>query len=790
MTDELTQDQRYPWLDDDSRRLLAWLHEHPSAPRFNHHCGDRLSPAGLERVRAFEDAIKTADPGWQPGQPPAWLSEFLAFCCRDVPFYRQYGTTPASLADVPTSTRADLSRAPWRFVPNSLPLDDLIVYNTSGTTGHPLDILSDPENASKYLPLLRAVLGRHGVTLEGGRHPATGQLRVGLLLVCFQHRTYTYASVSSFLGGAGFAKINLEPSEWRTPGDRARFIDACQPEIFTGDPLSFAELARLSLRHRPKALISTAMQLLPGLRQALAAHFGCPVIDLYAMNEAGPIAVGTSAGHVLLQPHLYVEVLDDDGRSCPPGVRGEITLTGGFNPFIPLLRYRTGDFASLAFSGSQPLLVGLEGRPPVIFRGAAGQAINNIDVTGALKPFALAGYQLHQTADGALQLSLLPSSADPGQVRAALLGLFGPDQELEVVTVQWLGGPSGKVVQYTRAEAEFLMPTMPSGPLVVVWRVTEACDLSCWFCEYNRRLRRPRYVSRAEDVLQFGQVLADYRQSTQRSVLVSWLGGEPLVWPPLVEVGQRFQRDFGLMLGLTTNGWQLEKPGLIQHLAETYSEITISVDGLAAVHDDGRDAPGLFERLRAAIGNLHELKQRQAYGPRLRANTILMRSNLHSFEGLCCTLAQWGIEEVTFNALGGRPPGPHFQRERLQPDDLSWLQSTLPSLRQRLAAQGLRLLGTARYLRRLASSAAVEAAPVLDCHPAADFIFVDEQGRVAPCAFTRADYGLPIHEFQSGADVVQLPIRFAAARQSELAVPCRDCCSTQVFGKFELEGSA
>jgi phenylacetate-CoA ligase len=453
MIDALTQAERYPWLDDDSRRLLEWMHEHPAAPRFNHHCGDRLSRAGLQRVRQFEQEVSAAAPGWRPGVPPPWLAEYVAMCFRDVPFYRRYGSSPRRLGDVPACARADLSREPWSFVPDSLPLDDLIVYNTSGTTGHPLDVLSHPETASKYLPLLRAALRLHSLTLDGGRDRATGRPTVAMVLVCFQSQTYTYASVSAFLGGAGFAKVNLNPADWRETDDRARFLDDCQPEVLTGDPLSFAELARLPMRHRPKALISTAMQLLPRLRQELEERFGCPVIDLYAMNEAGPIAASTPAGHALLQPRLYVEVLDGDGQPCEPGQRGEITLTGGFNPFIPLLRYRTGDFASLAFAGSRPLLVRLEGRPPVVFRGAAGQAINNIDVTAALKSFALPCYQLHQATSGALRLSLPPSSAEHGLLRAALLGLFGPEQVLEINEVGTLGTSGGKLIQYTREEA-------------------------------------------------------------------------------------------------------------------------------------------------------------------------------------------------------------------------------------------------------------------------------------------------------------------------------------------------
>lgn len=442
----LTEAERYPWLTTAGRERLRWLHEHPSAPRFNHRCGDRLTSAGLARVRAFEQALHAEPLGWQPGTRPGWLAGFVDRCFRFVPFYRALGARPTRFEDVPTCRRADLSREPWSFVPDDLPLDDLIVYNTSGTTGHPLDILSHPETASQYQPLLESALATQGVRLDGGPE------RTALVLVCWQRRTFTYASVSAYLDGAGFAKINLQPDDWRDPADRAAYLDACQPEVITGDPLAFVELARLPLRWRPKALLSTAMQLLPGLHADLEARFGCPVLDLYAMNECGPIAVGGAfggvRGHGLLQHRLYVEILDAEGRACSPRMRGEIVLTGGFNPFIPLLRYRTGDEARLEFAGSLPVLVDLSGRPPVVFTGASGQAINNIDVTGALRSFALPQYQLHQAGDRSLVLTLPPDTPGHAALRDALRALFGPAQVVRLVESAAL--LEGKVVQYSR----------------------------------------------------------------------------------------------------------------------------------------------------------------------------------------------------------------------------------------------------------------------------------------------------------------------------------------------------
>lgn len=441
---------RFPLMTDAGERRLRWLTEHPHAPRFTHPGCERLDAQALQSLRAFERELGIA-PRWAHGEIPMWLEDFVARGCRDVPFYRRQGLPTASFFDLPTTERADLNREPWSFVPDTQLLDGLLVYNTSGATGHPLSVLSQPETVAKYMPLLRAALATRGVTLEGGPE------RVAVILVCFQKWTFTYAAVSAFLDQAGFAKLNLYPAEWRNPDDRAAFLDDCDPEVYTGDPYAFAELARLPLRARPKALVSTAMALHPGLRQKLEARFACPVLDVYSMNESGPIASENPRSHTkehereyrFLQPKLYVEILDPDGAPCPPGTRGEITLSGGFNPFLPLLRYRTGDYASLEFRADGPVLVGLEGRPIVTFRTRDGRPLNNVDVNWALRPFPIAQYALHQAADGSLTLRVRGSSVGEATLREALLRLFGPDQPLAIELDAPLASTTDKLVSYT-----------------------------------------------------------------------------------------------------------------------------------------------------------------------------------------------------------------------------------------------------------------------------------------------------------------------------------------------------
>jgi phenylacetate-CoA ligase len=445
----MSDSERFPLLTDAGRALLKRLREHPSAPKYTAECGNRLTAEYLARVQAFEKELHTTPVGWPVGRQPDWLEGFVEMCFAEVPFYRNYGECPIRFEDIPTFDRAELSRAPWAFVPDGQALEGLIVNSTSGTTGHPLTIISHPVVGGSYTPLYKAALARFGITLTSG----SGD--VVCVLVGYQQKAYTYPSVTPDQNDAGHLKLNLHPADWRDPADRARFLDDLNPEIYTGDPLAFAELAQLPITNNPKALISTAMTLLPGLRQQLEARFNCPVLDVYSMNESGPIAVSMpnnaslATRHQLLHHRLFVEILDTEGHVCPPGVRGEVTLTGGFNPFLPLLRYRTNDYAALEFYGGLPTLVNLEGRVPVQFRAASGQTLSPLDVTGVLKPFALPQFTLHQNAAGSLIMRVRGSHTHPEQIHAALLQLFGAGQVLTIEEVPDFGGVGDKVIQYS-----------------------------------------------------------------------------------------------------------------------------------------------------------------------------------------------------------------------------------------------------------------------------------------------------------------------------------------------------
>ena len=439
MSDDGLDAERFPTLTAHGRRMLDFMRNHPHAPVYRNRSGNRLLAHEVEAQRVYEAQVAAAPVGWEPGTVPDWVMPFVAETFATVPYYRALGSPPRRLTDVATVSRADFAADVAQFVPDHVPLDRMMHFRTTGTTGHPLLIPSHPVVAARYAAFHKRALARVGIV------PAYGRGQVGVVLLGYQRQCFTYVSVSPAMDESGLAKINLHPDDWRHPDDRARYLDALAPEIVAGDPISFAEYVTLPLATRPRALISVSMLLLPGLRARLEARFGCPVLDIYSLNEVGPVGVfdPDQGGYVLLQPRLHVEILDAAGRPVAPGETGEIAVTGGFNFCLPLLRYRTGDFGALAYGPEGPVLTGLAGRRPVRY-WARGAWINNIDVTHALLPFPLPHFNVHQRADASVVLRLAPGGmAWADAARAALARLFGGPVAVEPLDAD------GKTLQYT-----------------------------------------------------------------------------------------------------------------------------------------------------------------------------------------------------------------------------------------------------------------------------------------------------------------------------------------------------
>jgi MoaA/NifB/PqqE/SkfB family radical SAM enzyme len=147
--------------------------------------------------------------------------------------------------------------------------------------------------------------------------------------------------------------------------------------------------------------------------------------------------------------------------------------------------------------------------------------------------------------------------------------------------------------------------------MIVLWRVSNHCNLACPFCAYDKRLGLPREEADPGRVARFIELLGAWRGATGQPVLLSWLGGEPLLWAPRAELDARAAEQ-GVDLSLTTNGTRLGAPQVRAELVRRYREVTISIDGMADFHDAMRGWRGAFAKLAQTVPAL--VAERDAAG--------------------------------------------------------------------------------------------------------------------------------------------------------------------------------
>lgn len=457
----LTDAERWPLLSDAGFARLQALRDHPHAPDWVHVCGDRVVPADVPALdaRASAAADRTWEARGETWTRPGWVDELVHRVSTTVPHYRSLarrdGRPPRSLDDVVPVSRDDLGRGVAAFVPVDVPLDRVLEGSSSGSTGAALVVPLHPLSTAAEVVYLTDLATQAGVTWE----PEPG--RVCLLNVVDQRTAFTYASALTTKGGAPMARVNVHPDGWRAPGDREAFFADADAQVLSGNPSSLLALADLDVDLHPLLVVSGAAHLAPGARHRLEQRWGAPVVDVYGTREAGLLAAdltgvrtgdgrtpdsttrdgttgvsttgdsttrnsttgdsttgGSGTRHTVLPRRVHVEILDDAGSPVPDGERGDVVVTVDDNPYLPLLRYRTGDTAALVRErrddGSwATVLVGLEGRAAVRFQTADGRWVPSVDTTQLLQAYGLAAWHLHQAADGAVHLTALPARSTP-----------------------------------------------------------------------------------------------------------------------------------------------------------------------------------------------------------------------------------------------------------------------------------------------------------------------------------------------------------------------------------------
>src|SRR5450755_4403302 len=134
-------------------------------------------------------------------------------------------------------------------------------------------------------------------------------------------------------------------------------------------------------------------------------------------------------------------------------------------------------------------------------------------------------------------------------------------------------------------------------PMLVIWEITQACDLACVHCRASAQSsRHPQELNTAQ-----GFELLDQIKSFGNPLMV-FTGGDPLKRPDLYDL-IRYSVKIGLRTNVTPSATPLlTKEAIDGFKAAGVTRMAISLDGPdAASHDDFRGVPGTFERAMFAL---------------------------------------------------------------------------------------------------------------------------------------------------------------------------------------------
>jgi len=306
------------------------------------------------------------DPKIDPKAGPAEIAErqfplvkqHLGFIAASSPFYRakfaEIGfsvddfNSLEDLARLPLTGKQDLTLSNEAFL--AVPEEQVVdICQTSGTTGEPVAFWQTESDlrrlaTNEYLAFTTAGITRHDRVLIGAALDRAFMAGLAYFL--------GLRKIGATVIRSGSGQLMLV----------AEFIRRYRPNVLVGVPSLFLALGRM-LRNSGRDPVDFGVDklicigepvrnqnlTLSLLGEELASTWGARVLGTYASTEMATSFCECAAGQGgHLPPQLMaIEIVDEQGRPAAAGTAGEVVATPLGITGTPLLRYRTGDIASL-----------------------------------------------------------------------------------------------------------------------------------------------------------------------------------------------------------------------------------------------------------------------------------------------------------------------------------------------------------------------------------------------------------------------------------------------------------
>jgi phenylacetate-CoA ligase len=434
------------------------------AKRVLYPCFDRLRGRNLSRRIAELDEQQW----WSAEQIASYqldrLQALLQHAAATVPYYtttlQQSGLNPKALTSLkdlqqlPILTKARINENFDRMISTAFPIEQLVAGRTGGSTGVPTRFFHN----TAALDYIRAAVIRNSAW--AGLHIGEKYIKVsGSHFDYFLMQRLVSRITSRLLRFRWVSAYQLSPE---TLKNFLHELHTFKPVALCGYASAISQFAHLMKDNNISANVNTIMTssdtLFPQQRAIIEEVFSCKVFDAYGSREMSIAAeCEVHRGMHINADCVYIEILDDQGRPCPPGVTGRIVVTDLHNYAFPFIRYEIGDIGTFADEGTScpcgrhlPRIASLEGRVDDCIRTPEGMIVTApaFTIVFSDRP-TVKEYQIVQHDWKHLTVNIVKcpkySSDDEDYLRDCIVRMIGSDIQIAFEYVEGIDrGESGK----------------------------------------------------------------------------------------------------------------------------------------------------------------------------------------------------------------------------------------------------------------------------------------------------------------------------------------------------------
>jgi MoaA/NifB/PqqE/SkfB family radical SAM enzyme len=175
-------------------------------------------------------------------------------------------------------------------------------------------------------------------------------------------------------------------------------------------------------------------------------------------------------------------------------------------------------------------------------------------------------------------------------------------------------------------------------PVFIAFLLTERCNAHCVHCD----IWKNKGKEDSPEIEEWKKVLWDLRKWLG-PVGIVFTGGEALLSPHAMEL-VRYAISLGFSLEVLTHGYWSDQSRIESLALSDPWRITVSLDGLGAVHSKIRGREDFFEITSRTIDTLIQMRDRHRLTYKIQLKTVIMDHNLDDLSGIARFATRHGMD--------------------------------------------------------------------------------------------------------------------------------------------------